>query len=403
LLQASLKNKDAKVFLKSSFLLLNTLTWLIVIRSVATKLMESFTHIAINTFYLGVIISMVIGGFISEKMKESRLLSLWLTFGIFASLLPLLMWIIKSIIVVFTVNFSLGFSFGLGIPSCLSHFTENTTYKNRAGMAGLIFLLSSLCAPILLFFIESNLLVAILLSFFWRLTSIAVLPSFVIVENRKAKTSASFSSILRNKLFLAYFIPLLMFCFVDSFEKICHEFFVEKEFLMLNRSIEPIFGAIFALIGGIFSDRVGRRRVIIYGFVSLGIAYAILGIAPSWVGTWYIYSIIDGISWGIFYTLYAIVLWGEIASPNQFKHKFYSVGGVPFFLSEFAASFFIPNIEKMTKEIAFTSFSMAAFFLFLAVIPLLYAQETLPESIMKERELKEYLEKAKKIKEKSDK
>jgi len=400
LLQASLKNKDAKVFLKSSFLLLNTLTWLIVIRSVATKLMESFTHIAINTFYLGVIISMVIGGFLSEKMKESRLLSLWLTFGIFASLLPLLMWIIKSIIIVFTVNFSLGFSFGLGIPSCLSHFTENTTYKNRAGMAGLIFLLSSLCAPILLFFIESNLLVAILLSFFWRLTSIAVLPSFVIVENRKAKTSASFSSILRNKLFLAYFIPLLMFCFVDSFEKIYHEFFVEKEFLMLNRSLEPVFGAIFALIGGIFSDRVGRRRVIIYGFVSLGIAYAILGIAPSWVGTWYIYSIIDGISWGIFYTLYAIVLWSEIASPNQFKHKFYSVGGVPFFLSEFVASFFIPNIEKMTKEIAFTSFSMAAFFLFLAVIPLLYAQETLPESIMKERELKEYLEKAKKIKEK---
>ena len=131
MLQASLKSKDAKVFLKSSFLLLNTLTWLIVIRSVATKLMESFTHMAINTFYLGVIISMVIGGFLSEKMKESRLLSLWLTFGIFASLLPLLMWIIKSIIIVFTVNFSLGFSFGLGIPSCLSHLQKTLLIKTE--------------------------------------------------------------------------------------------------------------------------------------------------------------------------------------------------------------------------------------------------------------------------------
>jgi hypothetical protein len=44
--------------------------------------------------------------------------------------------------------------------------------------------------------------------------------------------------------------------------------------------------------------------------------------------------------------------------------------------------------------------SIASFFLFLAVIPLFYAPETLPEKEIKERELKGYIEKAKKIKEK---
>jgi hypothetical protein len=45
-------------------------------------------------------------------------------------------------------------------------------------------------------------------------------------------------------------------------------------------------------------------------------------------------------------------------------------------------------------------FSLAAFFLFLAVMPLMYAPETLPEKKIQERELRVYLEKAKKVKQK---
>jgi hypothetical protein len=43
---------------------------------------------------------------------------------------------------------------------------------------------------------------------------------------------------------------------------------------------------------------------------------------------------------------------------------------------------------------------LASSFLFLAILPLLYAPETLPEKKIKERELKEYLKKASKMKEK---
>ena len=43
-----------------------------------------------------------------------------------------------------------------------------------------------------------------------------------------------------------------------------------------------------------------------------------------------------------------------------------------------------------------SSFSLASLFLFLAILPLLYAPETLSEKIMKDRELKNYIEKAQK-------
>ena len=47
-------------------------------------------------------------------------------------------------------------------------------------------------------------------------------------------------------------------------------------------------------------------------------------------------------------------------------------------------------------------FSFIAFFLFLAVLPLVYAPETLPAKTMKDRELKNYIEKAKKIAQKEE-
>ncbi len=43
-----------------------------------------------------------------------------------------------------------------------------------------------------------------------------------------------------------------------------------------------------------------------------------------------------------------------------------------------------------------SSFSLASLFLFLAILPLLYAPETLSEKIMKDRELKNYIAKAQK-------
>jgi len=83
------------------------------------------------------------------------------------------------------------------------------------------------------------------------------------------------------------------------------------------------------------------------------------------------------------------------------KEKYYLVGSMPFFITDIVR-FLMPvvlTIEERTR-LAYAMLSIASFFLFLAVIPLFYAPETLPEKEIKERELKGYIEKAKKIKEK---
>jgi hypothetical protein len=46
------------------------------------------------------------------------------------------------------------------------------------------------------------------------------------------------------------------------------------------------------------------------------------------------------------------------------------------------------------------AFSIAGFFLFLAVLPLMYAPETLPERKIRLRQLRSYVEAAKKVREK---
>ena len=52
--------------------------------------------------------------------------------------------------------------------------------------------------------------------------------------------------------------------------------------------------------------------------------------------------------------------------------------------------------ETMGDSGTSTVFSFAAFFLFAATLPLFYAPETLPEKVMKDRDLKSYIENAKK-------
>jgi MFS family permease len=397
-IQQNAVGNTAKIFLGRSFLLLNTLTWQFMMRAIATRLAELETAAIVDTFYLGVIVSLFIGAILSDKIRRLHLVFAWVMFGTFASFLPLF-WTSNSIIAQLTVNFTLGFSFGLGLPSCVACFAESTTFQNRGRMCGLIFLLSTLCVLPLLVLSESDLLVISIASFFWRISSFSALPAVKSIETEEKKPT-SFLLILQTRSFFLYFVPLLMFCFVDSFETVFFELFVKAEFLGLNKAIEPAFGAVFALVGGLLADRIGRKKVIIYGFVSLGIAYSVLGLAPYWIGSWYFYSIIDGIAWGIFYVMFALVLWGDMAHSSHLKEKYYAIGGIPFFLSEFIAMLFVPQFEIMPKESALTSFSIAAFFLFLAVIPLMYAPETLPEKKIRERELKQYIDKAKKIKEK---
>ena len=77
------------------------------------------------------------------------------------------------------------------------------------------------------------------------------------------------------------------------------------------------------------------------------------------------------------------------------SEKYYAVGIMPYLLSTLLRFSFGALIVDLAGELS-VMFSFASFFLFIAVLPLVYAPETLPEKIVKELELKSYLDKAQK-------
>ena len=89
-------------------------------------------------------------------------------------------------------------------------------------------------------------------------------------------------------------------------------------------------------------------------------------------------------------------LWGDLGEYHV-KEKYYVLGGLPYLLANFLYELINPIANQINVASAFT---VASFFLFLAILPLIYTTETLPEKKIKERELKNYLENAQKIRNK---
>jgi MFS family permease len=160
--------------------------------------------------------------------------------------------------------------------------------------------------------------------------------------------------------------------------------------------IEFAFVGVFAIVGGTVADYTGRKRVVIAGFIMLGIEYAALSAFSSSSVALYLFLTLDGITWGFLFSVFFMALWGDLGE-NYEKEKYYALGGLPFILAAFLSVLIRPSASAISPTAAF---SFASFFLFLAVIPLMYAPETLPEKHIKERELKSYIEKAQKEKEK---
>jgi len=94
-----------------------------------------------------------------------------------------------------------------------------------------------------------------------------------------------------------------------------------------------------------------------------------------------------------------MVIWADLAG-NRLKEKYYLVGILPFLISAYLQMLFTPYAELIAVSAAF---SLASLFLFLAVLPLLYAPETLPERVIRKRHIQKYLEDVKKVKKKYEK
>jgi hypothetical protein len=212
-------------------------------------------------------------------------------------------------------------------------------------------------------------------------------------KQQLVQKSPSYFELIRKREILLYLFPWIMFSLINFAEApILENVFGAETFAFIQLAEFAIIG-IFAVVGGIVADISGRKRVVIAGFIMLGIEYAVMSLFSYSPVALYLYLTFDGITWGLLVSVFFTTVWGDLGE-NQVKEKYYTLGGLPYLLSSFLSIL----IEPYAKDIPTgTAFSLASFFLFMAVIPLMYATETLPEKAMKDRELKSYVEKAQKL------
>jgi MFS family permease len=407
---SSIKSLSNKIFQKEVapvfLLVLNTFIWYLLTFSTLSYIItqNSFENQSLFLFaayFLGIAVAAIAGSMLPHRLR-SKLLNTWIFLGAFATLCLVLVSPNTLLVNLLVISF-LGISIGLGLPSCLSYFAKKAKIEKRGLIAGAIW--STLGVMVLVLGLVISVigtLEVIMLLVIWRLIGGFI---FVFLTRKEIKfepqKSPGYFSLIRKREVLLFLLPWIIFNVINFTEgPMLKTFFGASQYNLIEIS-EFVFIGIFAFIGGLLADTGGRKRVIIAGFVMLGIEYATLSVfsdLPNPIMLSYIFMAIDGITWGLFFSVFFTVVWGDLGE-NYEKEKFYAIGGIPLLLTNFLSVLVAPYTKSIPLGTAFT---VASFFLFVAVIPLMYAPETLPEKALKDRDLKSYIEKAKKVAQKTE-
>jgi MFS family permease len=345
-------------------------------------------------YYLTAAVFSIAGAVLLRKTKKFVVFYLWISFGTLASSLPT--FLNFNLTYLSVAAFLLGASFGFGMPTCLAFFADSTTIENRGYLGGMILLVANVSTfPLALLLMKFDLLGGSIVIAVWR--SLGFIMLFLLRPKEsvdKTRKNVSFSLVFHNRSLVLYLVPWLMFSFIDRFEKLVIRDLLDSYHLTLLT--EPMISGISAFIGGFLADRLGRKRIVMYCFVAFGLAYAIISIGPTTLFSWYIYLAVDGIALGMLLVTFILILWGDLSQSGT-REKYYVIGSLPFFLANIVPMFSVPIITLIPP---YAAFSFASFFLFLAVLPLMYAPETLPKRKIQLRQLRSYAEAAKKLREK---
>jgi len=397
---------SANHMLFSIILIVNAFVWLLCTSKILSEIIsiaalsDYETLMVWSVNFCGATVSILAGTFLADRFHlRVRFLLFWMLFGTISSIAPIFM-DTTAIDGILAVSALFSVSLGLGLPVCMAEFADYTVVENRARFGGITLLFVMGLGAFAVSSLTENIMTNLLFLACWRgLGLIAFFFTSSEKRNVRKGDSITFMSILKEYSFVLYAVPWTMFSLVNFLGASMNAEIHGEEFIFLSTIIGNVLAGVFAIVGGFLSDIIGRKRITIVGFIMLGVGYAVLGIYPLSSFCWYFYTVIDGIAWGMLFVIFITTIWGDLAYGKP-SEKYYALGSLPYLLSSFLNLTLGPFVANTISPYAI--FSFASFFLFLAVIPLMFAPETLPEKKIKERELKKYIEKAKKTKEKYD-
>jgi MFS family permease len=215
---------------------------------------------------------------------------------------------------------------------------------------------------------------------------------------RRKKSNNFLQDIRTNKNFYLYLIPWFMFSFANGAGLFLSEMVQPSEIESLAELIKYIGSSIFFIISGIISDYYGRKIALLIGFVSLGFSYSLWPfISISYIEI--IASLFSGIAWASIMVAFLFTIVGDL-SPKKEREIYFAISGIlwMFIESSFAI---LSSLTEIMLPVTFVS-SILSISMFLAVIPLIFAKETLPYDKMIDRRMSDYFEKVLKLLELED-
>jgi MFS family permease len=390
----------------SQFIVVNSISWfsLTLFTVMDFSGITDFYKILIisGPYFAGLIFSALIGAtLLVQKIREKRFLAIWVILGVVSCLLFYFLAPQATLSTLGILSLILGASVGLGIPASLSMFANQVKSEKLGRIAGLLFFIIQIFTALILLSIESVSIENQFLTFaIWR--GLGLIGIIILIENIKndKETKTSLKKILKDRTFFLYFLPWFMFSLVNFIQVPIVEVFMRNittppsaDIYNNYYSVAGLISSFTAIGAGFLCDFKGRKITGILGFVLLGIGYAFLSLLPDIVGKYpavYLFTIFDGLAWGLLYVNFIFVVWGDLSQVDN-REKYYFLGGLPFLFSGLIQVLVGPFVAGIPIG---TSFSLASFFLLIATLPLLYAPESLSDKLMKNRELFNYVHKA---------
>ena len=378
-------------FAAAALLASGTLAWFFLLSLYLVDLLmkmtpgPSWTTLGQVLFFGTGILSAILGSLINDKLNR-KFLWTWITFGLIST--ALLAFSQGTVFSLF-VCILLGFSLGLGLPSSLAFLANRTTVEVRGRTAGTSILVTFVMAFLaigIINILNSEMLVIVFLCIVVRSTSFLALVLEKDEEKRIEYKSQLPKPDYRELSF--YLFPWIMFVITSV---IASNLIPSTDDLASAISYGTIFRyafiALFGFIWGVIADRVGRKWPIIIGLSVLGIGFIMLGLSIS-SSTVFSYLAISGVAWGSFLTIY-LVIPGDLSIPD-FREKFYALGTISPLIIMFSLIILLSATSPPFPPSSFSQILSAL--LFLSIIPVWQAKETLHESKIQERRMREYTE-----------
>ncbi|KON33485.1 MAG: hypothetical protein AC479_04365 [miscellaneous Crenarchaeota group-6 archaeon AD8-1] len=351
-------------------------------------------NIAVLLFLSFTVISAFLGSFIAERVNRRKFLLFWIIFGILV-LLPVPFIQIEEIVPFFGIL--IGFSFGLGFPSCQAFIAESTTPEERGRVSGTVVLISFFLAMLFFLIIPSlglgSLTVLIALIGLKLLTLVAFLLDPI---DRTKGEPRPWRFVFGSKDFNYYVLAFIMFSIAASLVNIVWgTLYLDPRYIQVTQTAQAIRFVgigIFAITAGLLADRIGRKKPIIIGLVMLGAAYTIVGLITT-PKTYFFNLVVSGFAWGMLFTLF-LVIPGDLAYSGS-TERYYVTGWllpITIFIGITGLGDFIGLDIPLTLYTTILTIT-----LFATILPILSAAETLSESKIRQRRFKDYTEKVGKI------